>query len=246
MKPSKKKTPSPLTIYRTLMEFFGPQGWWPSTLRGKTRPEYQPGVYRRETDRERFEVCAGAILTQNTAWTNVEKAIAHLHEAGVRTPEDVSGLETAALAEHIRPSGYYKQKAARLKDFAAHLCREHGGSLRRLFERPLAEAREELLSLKGIGPETADSMLLYAGGHLSFVVDAYTFRMGERLGWFAGKKEYHAAQRFLVEALPRTLETFNEFHALIVALGKDYCRTRPRCEECPLRGECPHGGRREH
>jgi endonuclease III related protein len=147
-------------FYRALYQAWGPQHWWP----GETR----------------FEVIAGAHLTQNTAWTNVERALANLRKAGVLTVEGIRGIRIARLERLIRPSGYFRQKARRLKTFVAFLDRQYGGSLEALFAEPTAKLREELLSLNGIGPETADSILLYAGNHAVFVVDAYTRRVLER------------------------------------------------------------------
>ncbi|MHB9154469.1 MAG: endonuclease III domain-containing protein [Endomicrobiales bacterium] len=227
----------PYEIYRKLYAFFGPQGWWPVTPRGSLDPSYRPLDYARAGEAERCEICAGAILTQNTAWANVEKAIANLNRAQALQADRIAGLPARKLERLIRPSGYFRQKTARLKGFAAHIRRH--GSFSAFFSRPSGVVREELLSLSGIGPETADSMLLYAGGKRAFVVDAYTRRMGQRLGWFR-EEEYRLVRDFFCRRLPRSLKVYNEFHALIVALGKDYCRTRPRCGECPLKTDCSY------
>lgn len=230
---------TPYSFYRKLLSFFGPQGWWPTTPAGGAAPVYRPLRYSPATPEERFEICAGAILTQNTSWKNVEKAIACLNAAGALDIRAIRRMPRARLAGLIRSSGYYNQKAARLKNFVSYVHRARGGRLSSLFAGNTAAARSELLALPGIGPETADSMLLYAGGKRVFVVDAYTRRIAGRR--FGAPDDYAELQRFFEERLPRSLKVFNEFHALLVALGKEYCRTKPRCEQCPVRRGC--GGR---
>ena len=202
---------------------------------GATRPRYHPGRYRRPGDREAFEIAIGAILTQNTAWTNVERAIESLNRTGTMRPEALVAVPRRRLETLIRSSGYFRQKAERLKTFVAHLRRR--GGLRRWLSGPLPALRDELLSLSGVGPETADSILLYAGARPVFVVDAYTLRIGERLGWFRAAT-YESAQAMFVESLPRSVKVYQEAHALIVALGKLYCRKEPLCGHCPLAGDC--------
>ena len=231
------------SIYRLLMEHFGPQGWWPVTPYGSSSPRYFPGDYRKMNGREQWEICVGAILTQNTAWKNVEKALAALYDEGVMDVRGIMAVDNARLASSIRSSGYYNQKTVRLKNFAGYIMKTYNGRVSLLFDRPLKAVREELLGLSGIGPETADSMLLYAGGKPVFVIDAYTRRMGSRLGWTLGKR-YEEAQLFFQRSLPRDTVIFNEYHALIVALGKDYCAARPRCEQCPLRHGCRDGNKK--
>jgi len=240
------------STFRLLSRHFGPQRWWP----GDTP----------------FEVCVGAILTQNTAWTNVEKAIANLRRAGVLSPRKMRTLPHAKLAALIRPAGYFNVKARRLRSFLDFLHEQFRDDLRMMFQMPTAALREKLLSVNGIGPETADSILLYAGGHESFVVDAYTKRIIVRHGWTQRDPDYHEVKKLFERALtkaelpttnhqspialptahkssgmsaasechsPRT-RIFNEYHALIVAVGKHYCRSRePRCEACPLRSLLP-------
>lgn len=224
---------SPFEIYGILLKRFGPQGWWPVTRKGALVPEYRPRNYRRDA-RERFEICVGAILTQNTAWTNVEKALANLHGAGVLDPEKLCRIPQKKLARLIQPSGYYNQKAERLKIIAEFFG---GGKMERLFARPLNAARAELLAVKGIGPETADSILLYAANKRSFVVDAYTQRIGRRLGWF-DRRDYGGMKAFFERRLPPSLKVYNEMHALIVRLCKDFCRKTPACAGCPLHDRC--------
>ena len=201
--------------YRTLYESLGPQSWWPA----KTP----------------FEVIVGAILTQNTNWTNVERAIANLRRERLLSPRAMERASLAHLGLLIRSSGYFRQKAKKLKAFVRFLHDEYTGSLRRMFRTPTAELREKLLGVHGIGPETADSILLYAGGKEIFVIDAYTKRILSRHGW-VGEKATYEKMRTLVEShLARDVSRYNEFHALLVNVGKNWCRPRePRCRECPL------------
>ncbi len=225
------------TVYGLLLGRFGPQGWWPVAPRGGSRPRYTPGDHRRRDERGQWEICVGAILTQNTAWKNVEKALAELYGEGLMDVRRMAAVGTGRLAAIIRSSGYFNQKAARLKNFAARIAGKYGGRISRLLDRPMETAREELLGLNGIGPETADSMLLYAGQRTVFVVDAYTLRMSARLGWEPGTR-YEEVQEFFQRSLPQDMSVYSEFHALIVALGKEHCAARPRCAECPLRRGC--------
>lgn len=209
--------PALRAMYTALSKQFGPQHWWPA--------------------RTRFEIMVGAILTQNTAWTNVEKAIANLRREKALTPRALHAAPTAALAQWIRPAGYYNVKARRLHSYTGWLMSAYGGSLNRMFKTPTAKLREELLSVNGVGKETADSILLYAGKRPIFVVDAYTRRSLKHLGWIRGDEEYDEIAALFMDHLPADEELFNEFHALIVQLGKWYCRPKkPRCEECPLHG----------
>lgn len=202
-------------VYRRLYRTFGPQHWWP----GRTR----------------IEIIVGAILTQNTAWPNVEKAIARLRRAHALNVRALHRTPLRRLAEWIRPAGYFRVKARRLRAFTAMLTRRHGGDLRRLFHLPTGALREELLAVNGIGPETADSILLYAAGRPVFVVDAYTRRFMMRHGWIRRDAEYDDVARAFTATLPRSVGLYNECHALIVALGKNFCRSVPRCAACPLR-----------
>lgn len=201
--------------YESLYTAFGPQGWWP----GKTR----------------FEVIVGAILTQNTAWSNVEKAIRNLKSEKLLTPERLNGVSADRLANFIRPAGYFNVKAKRLKNFTGYLFKEHNGSLDRLFKKAPAALRAGLLGVNGIGPETADSILLYAGARAEFVIDAYTKRIAARHGLAPEDAPYDYLKALFTESLPEDTTVFNEYHALIVKTGKDFCkRTKPRCMECPL------------
>ncbi len=204
-------------IYTRLFQALGPQGWWP----GETA----------------FEVCVGAILTQNTNWQNVERAIANLKAAGVLSPEALYDLPEEMLAEMIRPAGYFRVKARRLKNFIHFLMDRHQGDLKSLFSLPLEEARQQLLGVSGIGPETADSILLYAGGLPTFVIDAYTRRILLRHGLATEELSYEDLREMFMRALPPDPKLYNEYHALLVAVGKRFCRPRkPLCATCPLKG----------
>ncbi len=231
--------PAPPDVYRRLLKAYGPRGWWPVTPSGGRRPRYRPGSHDGLTERQRLEVCVGAILTQNTNWGNVEKALSRLHEAGLRDLEDLLAVPSRRLEGLIRSSGYFRQKAKKLKAFARHLA-ARGGKVSGWLCGGLRERREELLGLYGVGPETADSILLYAGGRPVFVVDAYTLRIGGRLGWWR-KAGYARAQSTLARRLPQDAELYNEFHALLVEHAKVHCRkAAPLCEGCPLREVCLH------
>jgi endonuclease-3 related protein len=202
-------------FYETLREALGPMHWWPA--------------------RTPFEVIVGAILTQNTAWANVERAIANLHRERLLTPRALERVPLGSLARLVRPSGYFRQKAKKLKAFVRFLRGDFGGSLARMFRTPTAELRERLLGVHGIGPETADSILLYAGSHRVFVVDAYTKRILLRHGLASEKADYEEVRRLFESSLPHDPGIYNEFHALLVNVGKNWCRPRePRCEDCPL------------
>ena len=201
--------------FNSLFTAFGPQHWWP----GKTQ----------------FEVIVGAILTQNAAWTNVENAISNLRRAGLLSPVAIEKVPLRRLERMIRSSGYFRQKARKLKAFCEFLRAEYGGSLKRMFETPTITLREKLLGVFGIGPETADSILLYAGEHPVFVVDAYTKRILVRHGWVNEKAKYDDIRWMFEREFPGDVRRFNEFHALIVNAGKNFCRTHdPLCGECPL------------
>ncbi len=206
-------------IYERLYAAFGPQHWWPA--------------------RTRDEMIIGAILTQNTAWTNVARAIDRLRQADCLTLERIDRTPTGRLAELARPSGTYRIKARRLKTFARWLRTEFRGDLDALFSLGLQPARTQLLSVKGIGPETADAILLYAGKLPTFVVDAYTQRVMRRHLLAMPTAGYHQTKQAFEHALRPDHQLYNEYHALLVELGKRYCRQRPRCEDCPL-ASLPH------
>jgi endonuclease-3 related protein len=215
-------TPQPIlrAYYDALFAAHGPQHWWP----GRTP----------------FEVIVGAILTQNTSWTNVEPCIENLRREKLLTPRAIETVSPVRLARLIRSSGYFRQKAKKLKAFVRFLRHSYQGSLAKMFGTPTAVLRDQLLGVHGVGPETADSILLYAGKHRVFVVDAYSRRMLERHGLADAKHGYDDIRRLFECSLPRSVALYNEFHALIVHTGKHYCCARnPRCGECALNSLLP-------
>lgn len=212
--------PDLVSLYDVLLRAYGPQqDWWP----GREDP---------------FEVIVGAILTQRTTWTNAARAIAALHRAQVLTPEAIRVTEKRVLEDLIRPAGFYRAKTKKLKAFCAMLWTEHTGDLSQLLALPLAVLRAKLLSVYGIGDETADAILVYAAGKPSFVIDAYTRRLLKRLGWISGNESYRHIQEAFTKALPTDVGVFSEYHALIIHHGKTHCRPRPVCEPCPLTDMC--------
>ncbi len=209
---SKKRTL--LEIYDKLYAFYGPQYWWPGD--------------------SPFEVAVGAILTQNTNWSNVEKAIVNLKAARVFSVRALHRLPSAELALLIRPSGYFNIKAGRLKAFLAFILTAYRGSMKKMGKGDAASLRQELLKVHGIGPETADSILLYALNKPVFVIDAYTKRVMSRHGILDHGASYDEYQRMFHRLLGSDIRLFNEYHALLVMVGKDYCKPKPRCKDCPL------------
>ncbi len=237
-----------IPYYHALYSRWGPQNWWPA--------------------KSRLEVIVGAYLTQNTNWSNVEKAIANLRHAGVLSVKGLREIPLPRLQKLVRPSGYFRQKAKKIKIFIRFLDKKYGGSLDRMFVQPTAALREELLALNGVGPETADSILLYAGNHPVFVVDAYTRRILERHAIISPKAGYEEIRLLMEQGIkaaepgaltpkkngsePRhpvsrmsrarrcpVAQHYNELHALLVRVGNQYCRSTPSCEECPLREFLP-------
>lgn len=203
-------------IYTTLLTKLGHQNWWP----GETP----------------LEIAIGAILTQNTNWKNVEKAIENLKSSALLSIEGLDRLNLVDLASLIRPAGYFNIKAKRLKNFIHHVVVHHDGDLERFLMLSTERLREELLSIAGIGPETADSIALYAGEHPVFVVDAYTKRILYRHGLIDGDADYFAIQDFFESNLPPDVSLYNDFHAQLVMVGKNWCkRSQPDCENCPLK-----------
>jgi len=204
-------------IYTRMYNQLGPQRWWP----GETP----------------FEVMVGAILTQNTNWKNVERAIENLKGVGLLSLEALSTLPTGLLAEYIRPAGYYNIKAGRLHNLLTYINEEHGGDLQAFLDQPLATLREQLLSIKGVGPETADSILLYAANLPIFVVDAYTHRILSRHQVIDEDFGYTEIQELFMDNLECTAQLYNEYHALLVRVGNVYCKKKnPDCAACPLQG----------
>jgi endonuclease-3 related protein len=205
-----------LNIYRKLYETYGPRHWWP----GETP----------------FEVMVGAILTQNTSWQNVEKAIRCLKAKKVLSVRTIGTLKRSQLASLIRSSGTYRIKADRLKAFVDFMVEEYDGSVERMKGERLKGLRRKLLKVKGIGAETADSILLYGLGKPIFVVDAYTKRILSRHGIISERASYEEVQALFMDNLPLRITLFNEYHALLVHVGKTLCRKMPKCDICPLRG----------
>ncbi|MGQ9689466.1 MAG: endonuclease III domain-containing protein [Desulfobaccales bacterium] len=203
-----------LDLYHLLFTTFGPQGWWPGE--------------------SPFEVALGAILTQNTNWHNVSRVIAALKATGDLDPRRLAAMTEAELAERFRPAGYYNLKARRVRNFLQFLAVRFDHSLEKMAQEEMASLRAELLHLHGIGPETADSILLYALHQPTFVVDAYTFRVLSRHGLVADPCSYEELRSLFMDNLPLEVPLYQEFHALLVRLGKEFCRPQPRCPGCPL------------
>ena len=204
-----------IQIYQKLLKHFGKQHWWPAETR--------------------FEVIVGAILTQQTNWRSVERAIENLKSGGLLNPHFLATASLNQIEALIGHLNFFRQKARRINNFSKYLVEKHC-SLDKFFSKPTEEIREELLSLKGIGPETADSILLYAADKLIFPIDAYTIRLCKRLG--VKDLKYEDLRRFFESSLPKDLEVYKEFHALIDKLGKTFCKVKPSCDGCPLVDEC--------
>lgn len=202
-------------IFTRLFAHFGPQHWWPAETR--------------------FEVIVGAILTQNTAWSNVERAISALKSANRLSLQQIHECDEEALADLIKPSGFFRQKARRLKTFAQYVMTKWSGSLDNFLAQPMDHLRAALLGINGIGPETADSIILYAADKPSFVVDRYTHRVLFRHGLASETYDYEGLRECFMKELPPDVALFKEYHALFVRLGKEYCGKNPRCEGCPLK-----------
>ncbi len=203
---------NPTEIYKILLGEFGPQDWWP----------VKNGFEPRE-----WEIIVGAVLTQNTNWRNVEKALLNMKINGIITPGKILKTEDRKLETVIKPSGFYRQKAKRLKAIAKFVI-----------DKNFSFTREELLKVRGIGPETADSILLYAFDKPYFVIDAYTRRTFSRLDLVKEKENYENIRKFFKDNLPKDINLYKEFHALIVELGKNFCRKEPECGGCPLKKMC--------
>lgn len=208
--------------YTALYNHFGPSHWWP----GDTP----------------FEIAVGAVLTQNTAWANVEKAIINLQQARLLDPRAILAAPASQLETALRPSGYFRVKARRLRSFCDYLVTQYNGSMARMARVPLKTLRPELLQVHGIGPETADDILLYACGKPVFVVDAYTRRIFARHGLASAKVSYEPLRRFFEDNLPADIELFKDYHAQIVYTGKHFCKTKPDCQHCPLKKHLPKSG----
>jgi len=207
-----------LSIYHQLMACYGPQNWWPA--------------------QEPFEVMVGAILTQAAAWSNVEKAIVNLKQAEALLPEALRQMPFPELSRLLYPCGYYNAKAQKLKSLAHWLGNHYADDLNKLFATDTGNLRQQLLSINGIGQETADSIMLYAADKPVFVIDAYTRRIINRLGLASENTSYSAYQALFMDNLPADTQLFNEYHALLVCLAKDVCRSRPFCSKCCLNNFC--------
>lgn len=217
-------------IYYILLKRFGKQGWWPLSVNGIPAHNGK----RPSSERDKFEICAGAILTQNTNWKNVEKAIVNLNMENLLDIKKINKINKKRLANLIKSSGYYNQKASKLKIFADYVIKNYNGKLGLFFKKKINELRDELLSIKGIGPETADSIILYAAEKPVFVIDAYTKRIFLRLGICKKDVKYDELQKIFHKNLPLDVSLFKEYHALIVELGKNFCKSKARCELCFL------------
>ena len=209
-------------VYDRLFAAYGPQNWWPGE--------------------SPLEVLIGAVLVQNTSWPNVATAIERLREADLLDSRALYALPAAELERLIRPAGYFRLKARRLRNLLQLLVGRYDGSLEAMFATGVETLRQELLNVNGIGPETADSILLYAGGLPTFVVDTYTYRVFARHGWIDFDADYHAIKEHFESGLDRDAGLYNEYHALLVRLGKLHCRKTPRCDGCPLADLLPDGG----
>ncbi len=212
-------------IYKILNKKYSPQEWWPVT-----------GHENRE-----LEIIFGAILTQNTSWKNAEKAIKNLRENNLISVNEIKKIKKEKLAKLIRSSGYHNQKSEKLKIFVEYLIKNYKGDVKKLFNRGIEELREELLKLKGIGKETADSIILYSAKKPIFVVDAYTKRIFSRIGLCEENVDYDSLQTLFYENLDNDERLFNEYHALIVKLGKEVCTKKPKCSICLLNKSCKTG-----
>ncbi len=217
-------------VYRALLQLHGHQQWWPTALDGGPNA--------------RLEICLGAILTQNTSWRGAAAALENLHAANALDAGAILELPTDVLADLVRPSGHFNVKARKLQEFASVVVEEHDGALSSLLDGEADEVRERLLAIWGIGPETADAMLLYAARKPTFVVDAYSYRLFERLDLAPGERRYDVYRDYFLEKVGPDVERLNEWHALIVRHGQQVCRrSNPRCEDCSLLRRCPFGRR---
>lgn len=205
-----------------LLQRYGPQHWWPGE--------------------GPFEILVGTVLVQNTNWRNVEKAIDNLREAGVMTPEKLFALDPEELSELIRPAGYYQVKTKRLRNLLRLVVDRYDGSLEEMFAGNMHALREELLGVNGVGPETADCILLYVGNFPKFIADGYAMRVAARHGWIEFEADYHGLQDFFESRLPAEAPLYNEYHALLVKVGKEHCKTKPICSGCPLEELLPESG----
>lgn len=209
-------------VYARLYHVYGPQHWWPGD--------------------SPLEVIIGALLVQNTSWRSVQRAIDNLKDAGLLDPHKLYQTNPEEIETLIRPAGYYRVKTKRLRNMLGLLVERYGGSVERMFQQDPQRLRWELLEINGVGPETADSILLYAGNVPVFVVDTYTKRVLVRHGWIEPEADYHTIQQYFEDHLESDARLYNEYHALLVRVGREHCRRTPRCEGCPLAEWLPSGG----
>lgn len=230
-----------LTIYNILHNQYGLQGWWPIVDCGSGKCDYHGKAPRN--NKERLEIAIGALLAQNTQWNpNVVKALIELKKANLLDIRKLLKADSKKLGKLIRSSGYYNQKVLKLKEFCRHLEHNYKGDISQFFSKDAAKLREELLSIKGIGPETADSIILYAAQKPIFVIDAYAKRIIARIGFSKETDDYHELQRLFHGSLEQDASVFNEYHALLVEHGKRYChKQEPACSPCPLLDLCIYG-----
>ncbi len=214
-------------MYRVLLDALGPQQWWPHA-----------------DEDGRFEICVGAILTQNTAWTSAARALSNLRSAGAWPAEVILGLPQDVVADLVRPAGHFNVKARKLQEFCRVLVEEYDGSIEDLLSGTAEAVRTRLLEIWGVGPETADAMTLYAGRLPTFVVDAYAYRLAERLELVPGPRQYERYRQFFLQVIGPDVQRLNEWHALLVRHGQQTCRrSNPHCDACPLLEDCPFGQR---
>ena len=218
-----------MSIYKALLEHFGKQDWWP----------VDEDYHKKVGSDKRVEIIVGAILTQNTAWRNVEKCIEEMKAKRMLDIKRICELDIEKLEHLIKSSGFYRQKAKRLKDFMCYIKEKYNADLNKIFSQSDERVREELISIKGIGFETADSILLYAANKPFFIVDAYTIRFLKRFG-IPLHGNYESIRKGIEKRLRKDVEIYKEFHALIVELCKQYCKKVPRCDACPLSSACKH------
>lgn len=222
-------------VFNKLHSHFGSQHWWPVTEKGKLHPEYSGGP---KNEKQQLEICFGAILTQNTNWKNVEKAVVELNKNDLIDVNKIHKIDVKKLALLIKSSGYHNQKTKKLKNFCDFLLKNYNGKLNLLFNNNINKLRKQLLSVNGIGPETADSIILYAAKKPMFVIDAYTRRIMNRIGY--KEKTYDELQELFMQNLPNSEKLFNEYHALLVELGKNICKKKPLCDKCPINNHCSY------
>ncbi len=225
------------SLYKKLFKTFGYRGWWPVTIKSGFPPEYRPGFYSKPSKKEAFEISISAVLTQNTSWENVKKSLIKLSAEGLLEPSKFGSIKLEKLMKLIKSSGYYKQKSERL----VNLCSWFVDNWEKSKYLSTDSLRNSLLSLKGIGPETADSIVLYAFNRPSFVIDSYTKRIISRI-FNEREKEYYELKKEFEGSLPEETSLYNEFHALLVELGKKFCKKNsPICSECPVLIDCFYG-----